>query len=175
VLNETARQLQSAHQSARQAMEAVRAYDFPFTYRCFDGSVTDDPNGSGTAEASLPPLNNEFDQAAGKPPLTAVGDGIGNNFVVPGLRPRTDDPDGVVGAIVFPEAQDATGKVVLSERGQDPLLGPARDLNGNATTNDLDVTATYILLPVTVLVQWQGLFNEDREVRLDTVLHSKLR
>jgi prepilin-type N-terminal cleavage/methylation domain-containing protein len=175
VLNETSRQLQSAHYAARQALEAVRAYDFAFAYRCFDGSITDDPNGPGTAEVLLPPLNNEFEQGAGHPPLTAVGDGIGNNFVVPGLKPRTNDPDGVVGAILFPEARDSTGKVVLSERGQDAFLGPPRDLNGNGTTNDLDVTATYIMLPVTVLVQWEGLFREEREVRLDTVLHSKLR
>jgi len=26
-----------------------------------------------------------------------------------------------------------------------------------------------------VLVQWQGIFGEDREVRLDTVLHAQLR
>jgi len=175
VLNETARQLQSAHYAARQALEAVKAYDFAFTYRCFDASITDDPNGPGTAEVLLPPLNNEFEQGVGKPPLTAVGDGIGNNFVVPGLRPRSDDPDGVAGAIIFPEATDGTGAVVLSERGQDAFLGLARDLNGNATTNDLDVTADYIMLPVSILVQWEGLFGEERQVRLDTVLHSKLR
>jgi prepilin-type N-terminal cleavage/methylation domain-containing protein len=175
VLNESARQLQSAHYAARQALEAVKAYDFAFAYRCFNAGTGDDPNGPGTAEALLPPLNNEFEQGAGQPPLTALGDGIGNNFVVPGLRPRSDDPDGVPGAIIFPEATDATGAVVLSERTQDAFLGPARDLNGNGTTNDLDVTADYVMLPLTVLVQWEGLFGEARQVRLDTVLHSKLR
>jgi prepilin-type N-terminal cleavage/methylation domain-containing protein len=175
VLNETARQLQTAHQAARQAVEAVKAYDFAFIYRCFNADTTDDPDGTGTAEATLPPLNNDFPQGAGQPDVTAVGDGIGNNFAVLGLQPRGDDPDGAVGAILFPEARDAAGKVVLSELGQDPFLGSARDLNGNGTTNDIDVSTDYILLPVTVLVQWRGLFGEDRQVRLDTVLHSQLR
>lgn len=175
VLNETARQLQTAHQAARQALEAVKAYDFAFIYRCFDADTMDDPNGPGTAEVLLPPLNIVIEQTGGNPELTALGDDVGNNFVVPGLRPQANDPDGVVGAILFPEATDGTGKVVLSERGQDAFLGPPRDMNGNGTTNDLDVGADYIMLPVTVLVQWQGLFREDRQVRLDTVLHSKLR
>jgi prepilin-type N-terminal cleavage/methylation domain-containing protein len=86
VLNETARQLQLAHDGARQAMEAVRAYDFAYIYYSFNANTADDPNGPGTAEATLPPLNNTFPQGAGQPPLTAVGDGIGNNFVIDGLR-----------------------------------------------------------------------------------------
>ena len=175
VLNETARQLQTAHQAARQALEAVKAYEFAFIYRSFNVDTTDDPNGVGSAEDVLPPLNIEVPQGGDNPPLTALGDGVGNNFVVAGLRPRTDDPDGVPGAILFPEANDATGKVVLSELGQDPFLGPPRDLNDNGTTNDIDVSADYVLLPVTVLVQWEGLFGQERDVRLDTVLHSKLR
>ncbi|MHC5034661.1 MAG: prepilin-type N-terminal cleavage/methylation domain-containing protein [Planctomycetota bacterium] len=174
VLNETARQMQAAHGAGRQAMEAVRAYEFAFTYRCFNADTTDDPNGASTAEASLFPLNKVIPQADGNPPLTALGDNIGNNFVVDGLVPRPTDPDGVVGAIVFPEAVDA-GITVLSEQGQEAFLGPARDMNGNGTTNDVNVSDDYILLPMTVLVQWQGMFGDDREVRLDTVLHAQLR
>lgn len=174
VLNETARQLQSAHGAARQALEAVRAYEFPSIYQCFNQDTTDDPDYPGWAEQALFPLNVSIAQGAGNPPITALGDGIGNNFVVRGLAPRATDPDGVVGAILFPEAAGAGG-LVLSEQGQDAFLGPARDLNGNGTTNDADVSDDYILLPVTVLVQWQGLFGDDREVRLDSVLHSKLR
>jgi len=173
VLNETARQMQSAHEAARQALEAVRAYQFEFIYRCFDSDTTDDPNGTGSAEATLFPLNLTIAQGGNNPPLTALGDGIGNNFVVDGLPPMASDPDGVVGAILFPEAVDA-GNVVLSERGQDPLLG-VLDLNGNGSVNDLNVTSDYVLLPLTVIVQWQGLFGEDREVRLDTVLSTHLR
>jgi prepilin-type N-terminal cleavage/methylation domain-containing protein len=175
VLNQTAREMESAHFAARKALEALKAYDFAFIYRSFNEDITDDPNGPGTAEVMFPPLNISIAQGAGQPDLTAKGDGIGNNFVVEGLRPRPNDPDGVVGTILFPEATDATGKVVLSELGQDPFLGPPRDMNGNGTTNDIDVGPNYIMLPVSVLVQWQGVFGEERQVRLDTVLHSKLR
>jgi len=162
VLNETARQLQAAHEGARRALEAVRAYEFEFIYHCFNADINDDPNGPGTAQASLFPLD------------TAPNDNIGSNFVVAELQIRATDPDGVVGAILFPEASD-TGTIVLSEQNQDPFLGPARDLNGNGTTNDLNVSVDYVLLPVTVLVQWRGMFDDDREVRMDTVLHSRLR
>jgi len=164
VLNETARQLQSAHEGARQTLEAVRAYEFEFIYQCFNTDTTDDPNGAGTAESTLFPLN------VG----AALGDGIGSNFVVEGLPPLTSDPDSVVGAIIFPEVVES-GSVVLSEQGQtDPLLG-VLDLNGDGDVNDVNVTNDYVLLPVTVLVQWQGLFGEGREVRLDTVLSTHLR
>lgn len=161
VLNETARQLQAAHDGARQALEAVRAYEFEYIYRAFNADTSDDPNGPGTAEAALFPLN------------TATNDGIGNNFAVPDLVPLPSDPDGVVGAIIFPEAT-VGGVTVLSEQGQDPFLG-ILDLNGNGSTNDQDVSDDYVLLPVTVMVQWQGLFGEPREVRLDTVLSTHLR
>ena len=174
VLNETARQMQSAHEGARQALEAVRAYEFAFIYRSFNTDTTDDPNGPDTAENLLFPLNLVIPRADPHPPLTALGDRIGNNFVVDGLDPLPADPDGVVGALLFPEAVDA-GSAVLSEQGQDPFLGPPRDLNGNGTVNDLNVSDDYVLLPLTVIVQWQGTFGYDREVRMDTVLHAKLR
>lgn len=161
VLNETARQLQLAHAGARQALEAVRAYEFQYIYQNFNADTTDDPNGPGSAQTTLFPLN------------TALNDNIGNNFVVANLPPVAADPDGVVGAIVFPEATD-TGNIVLSEQGQDPFLS-ILDLNGNGTTNDLNVSNDYLLLPVTVMVQWQGLFGEARQVRLDTVLSTHLR
>ena len=174
VLNETARQMQTAHGAARLALEAVRAYEFPFTYRCFNEDITDDPHDAGWAEVSLEPLNRVIEQGGDNPPLTAIGDRIGNNFVVEGLAPRPTDPDQVVGVILFPEVIQGSN-AVLSEQGQDPFLGPDRDLNGNGTTDDEDVSDDYVLLPVTVLVQWQGLFGEDREVRLDSVMHAQLR
>gem|GEM_PF-369929 len=181
VLNETTRQLQTAHEAGRRALEAVRAYEFEFIYRCFNSDTADDPNGPGTAEVSLYPLNVSIDRESGGtplPPLTALGDGIGNNFVVDGLEPRTTDPDRVVGVILFPEAVDA-GNTVLSEQGQAAppfdIFGPPRDLNGNGSVDDLNVSDDYGRLPIAVLVQWQGSFGDEREVRVDTVLHAKLR
>ncbi len=181
VLNETSRQMQSAHAAARQALEAVRAYEFEFIYRSFNADTNDDPNGPGMAENDLSPLNDEFERESGGvalPKLTALGDNIGNNFVVDGLEPRATDPDGVVGVIRFPEAVDV-GNTVLSEQGQTippfDMFGPPRDLNENGSVNDLNVSDDYNRLPVAVLVQWQGSFGGEREVRMDTVLHAKLR
>ncbi len=181
VLNETSRQLRTAHEAAQRALEAVRAYEFAFIYRSFNADTNDDPNGPGTAEWNLSPLKDEFDRESGGvtlPKLTALGDNIGNNFVVDGLEPRATDPDGVVGVILFPEVADA-GNTVLSEQGQATppfdMFGPPRDLNENGSVNDLNVSDDYKRLPVAVLVQWQGSFDDEREVRMDTVLHAKLR
>ncbi len=181
VLNETSRQMQSAHAAARQALEAVRAYEIELIYRSFNADTNDDPNGPGMAENDLSPLNDEFELESGcvaLPKLTALGDNIGNNFVVDGLEPRATDPDGVVGVIRFPEAVDV-GNTVLSEQGQTippfDMFGPPRDLNENGSVNDLNVSDDYNRLPVAVLVQWQGSFGGEREVRMDTVLHAKLR
>jgi len=173
VLNETAPELQLAHQGAREALEAVRAYEFEFIYTSFNRDIYDDPNGAASAENFIFPLNREIPLELGY--LTAMHDGIGNNFLVEGLQPLPDDPDGVVGAILFPEATTGDGHVVLSEQGQDVFMGPARDLNGNGTTDDLDVSADYILLPVAAVVQWQDALGGAREVRLDTVLHAKMQ
>lgn len=178
VLNETSRQLRTAHESAQRALEAVRAYEFAFIYRSFNVDTNDDPNGPGTAELGLSPLNEVWERTGGNPSVTARDDRIGNNFVVAGLEPRATDPDRVVGVILFPEAVDA-GNTVLSEQGQATppfdMFGPPRDLNENGSVNDLNVSDDYKRLPVTVLVQWQGSFGDEREVRMDTVLHAKLR
>ncbi len=173
VLNETARQLQSAHEGARRAMEAVRAYEFSFAYRCFNEDISDDPNYEGWAQQNISPLNEVYPRGEGIPPLMALTDNLGNNFVIDGLRPRSTDPDGAVGRIVFPEALQGAS-TVLSEQGQDPFLG-ILDMNGNGATNDLNVSNDYTLLPLTVLVEWEGLFGEEREVRLDTVVSTHLR
>ena len=178
VLNETSRQLRTAHEAAQRALEAVRAYEFAFIYRSFNADTNDDPNGPGTAEWNLSPLNEVWERTGGNPSVTARDDRIGNNFVVAGLEPRGTDPDGVVGVILFPEAADA-GNTVLSEQGQATppfdMFGDPRDLNENGSVNDLNVSDDYKRLPVAVLVQWQGSFGDEREVRMDTVLHAKLR
>ena len=75
VLNETARQMQSAHDAARQALEAVRAYEFEFIYRAFNTAPTADPTGPDTAAASLFPLNLVITRADRRGPSLPRGRG----------------------------------------------------------------------------------------------------
>jgi len=80
-----------------------------------------------------------------------AGTAPGCNFAVAGLRARTGDADGLPGQILFPETLGA-----LSETVVDTRLGTPRDLNGDGDTLDANVSATYRLLPVRVVVDWQG-------------------
>jgi type II secretory pathway pseudopilin PulG len=91
-----------------------------------------------------------FNAVAGDDPGGA-GTAPGANFAVAGLRPRTGDADGLPGQIIFPEIGN-----VLCETVIDARLGMPRDLNGNGNALDVNVSTTYRLLPVRVVVDWQG-------------------
>jgi len=80
-----------------------------------------------------------------------AGTAPGPNFAVPGLRPLTGDADGLPGQIIFPEVGN-----ILSETVVDARMGMPRDLNGDGDALDVNVSTTYKLLPVRVVVDWQG-------------------
>jgi type II secretory pathway pseudopilin PulG len=90
----------------------------------------------------------------------------GAAFAVAGLEPADDDPDGLVGEIVFPAVDGAAG-LVLREDLDLPELGMPRDLNGDGDAVDvLGPADEYRLLPVLVRVRWRGASGERRaEVR----------
>ena len=81
----------------------------------------------------------------------ATGASPGNAFDAPGLSPRIGDLDGRVGSIEFPG-----GGVQLLENVVDLELGMPRDLGGTPGLDLADHALDYVLLPVTVRVQWRG-------------------
>lgn len=76
-------------------------------------------------------------------------------FAIAGLDPLSDDADGLVGRILFPEG----GLVALElrEDATDTRFGTPRDLNGDGVSGDaLDHSADYRILPVVIEVDWNG-------------------
>jgi len=69
----------------------------------------------------------------------------GDRFLVTSID---DDQAHAEGRIVFfVDETDASG---------DPSIGLPMDLNGDGDTDDLDVSANYLLLPVKVRIRWDG-------------------
>ena len=93
--------------------------------------------------------------------------GPGGAFDVQGLRPLLDDPDGAVGAIVFPTMVEA-GDLQLREDVALPELGMPRDLNGDGV-DALDHSDDYLVLPVSLEIEWLGSGGVSRS-RMDLIL-----
>jgi len=89
----------------------------------------------------------------------------GASFAVDGLQATDVDPDGVVGRIVFP----VDGGGVLREDLADPGFGLPADLNADGVTDGSDVGASYVALPVRVIVEWRGRAG-NRTFELQTLL-----
>lgn len=85
---------------------------------------------------------------------TAFGDifddFVGTGFAVEGLDLQENDADGLAGRIVFPTLGGR-----LREDVVDAALGMPRDLNGDGDDVD-DATDDYVILPLTVRVEWRG-------------------
>lgn len=89
----------------------------------------------------------------------------GNSFSVRGLTPRQNDPDGMVGEVIFPG-----NGFQVREDFVDRELGMPRDLNGDGDIDALDHSADYQILPVRVRVVWRGSKGNDRVVEIVTQL-----
>ena len=88
-------------------------------------------------------------------PLPAPGD----TFQVEGLEASPDDPDGIVGEIIFPVIETGGGPK-LHEDVDLPELSMPRDLNGKDGVDPFDHNADYRLLPVLVRIRWKGISGE---------------
>ena len=75
----------------------------------------------------------------------------GANFAVTGLVPLATDADGMPGQVIFPETAGNVSETVVDAR-----LATPRDLNGDGDSLDVNVSTTYRLLPVRVVVDWRG-------------------
>ena len=136
--------------AAQRVMESIETRDVPF--EALFAAFHPDPL------AVLPAPVDLLD------PLAATGDPVvlSRHFDVTGLKPLPDDPDGRVGEVVFPTA-DGPGGPELRE----DVAG--RDLDGDLAIDADDHAGDYVLLPVTVRVEWMGR-NGPRRVEIPTLL-----
>ena len=121
VNRETAR----AVDSARSMLEAVRAEEFADVFALYNDDPADDPAGAGTAP--------------------------GAGFAAFGLGARTNDADGLVGAVEFPTIGGELREDII-----DASLGMPRDLDGDGVIDALDHSGDYEVLPFRVRLDWSG-------------------
>jgi len=75
----------------------------------------------------------------------------GAGFAVPGLELQPGDPDGLAGRVELPMIG-----AELREDVDDAALGMPRDLDADLRVDASDHANDYRILPVRVLVEWQG-------------------
>ena len=80
----------------------------------------------------------------------------GSRIWVPGLAPSRERPIGPVGRIILPTLYNFNDGLLLREDVLDPALGMPRDLNGDSRVDQRDHSKDYILLPVTIRIEWYG-------------------
>ena len=156
-LREVNRENAIAADAARVVIEQMRNEDFTQLFYLFNEDPSDDPDGPGSAP--------------------------GNRFSVENLEPLASDSAGVVGEIILPARLtpvDSSGQagaggaalveeLWLREDLADAELGLPRDLNGDNVIDDTDHAGDYMILPVCVVVRWQGRHSE-RSLRMVTML-----
>lgn len=119
-----------ASDAARQVAESLQDVNFSDIFATFNSDPADDPGGAGVAP--------------------------GNNFAVTGLAPLSADADGLAGQIIFPTSGLGGAAVALREDAVDLSLGLPRDLNADGNVDAANHANDYVLLPVTVRIDWQG-------------------
>jgi hypothetical protein len=119
----------TASEGVRETLERMRNEDFDKVYALYNADPLDDPLGAGTAP--------------------------GHRFAIAGLEALEGVGDGFVGEIRFPTVVNA-GALELREDSVDSTLGMPRDLNGDSIVDDQSHADDYILLPICVVVDWQG-------------------
>lgn len=135
-----------ADDALRELASRMQVTTFAEIFSSYNADPDDDPDGPGSAP--------------------------GDAFDVTGLTPRSSDPDGRVGRIVFPSEPTGVGLgQALREDVLDPRLGMDgfRDLNGDGLTDALDHSGDYIVLPVRLIVEWSGA-SGPRTLELDLCL-----
>ena len=137
-----AREIELATGAARTMLERVQAEAFAQGFRSFNALGSDDPSGANTSP--------------------------GANFAVAGLRAAPDDADGLPGQVLFPTTSAQPG--VLREDLVDAELGMPQDLNGDNVIDSADHSTNYTLLPVRVIVRWEGAGGSVGTFELSTML-----
>jgi hypothetical protein len=135
-------ELAVASAAVHQVAERLQAEEFATLWARYNGDAADDPGGAGTAP--------------------------GPGFVVDGLRAVPGDPDGLVGEIRFPDLT-AGGVWQLREDVVDASVGMPRDLNADGVVDAFDHGDDYVLLPVSVRLEWRDAAG-DRNVEVDLLL-----
>lgn len=144
VLNRVNRETDVAQQAARRALEEIQGEEFAQVFAAFNSTVGDYV---GSGAESVP------------------------GFAVDGLDLIDGDADGMVGRIEFPTV-DVGGADELREDVVDAGLGMPRDLDGLNGIDAADHSGDYELLPVRVVVEWNGV-RGDRSITLETVLWAR--
>lgn len=139
-LNEQARGVALAMHSSRSLVEQMRSRDVDDVFVFYNDFAGDDPPGGAA----------------------------GPDFAVPGLDPDPNDPDGVVGEVLFPVQVGAPG--VVSELANPNFPGFPRDLNLDGDAIDADVNADAVMLPVIVRLRWVGPSGAAQTYDLPTLL-----
>lgn len=91
------------------------------------------------------------------------GTAPGAHFAVEGLTVRPGDQDGFVGRIIMPSVA-----AVLREDLEVPALGMPRDLDGDHVIDKADHSDDYIVLPVSIRIEWTGRIGQ-RQFELTTM------
>lgn len=144
VLNRMNRETDVARQAARRALEDLQGEEFNQVFAAFNATVGDYA-GAG-AEAT-------------------------SGFAVEGLDLVSGDADGLPGRIEFPTL-DVMGVSELREDVVDAGLGMPRDLDGLNGIDAADHAGDYQLLPVRVVIEWDGVRGA-RRLALETVLWAR--
>jgi type II secretory pathway pseudopilin PulG len=144
VLNRMNRETDIAQQAARRMLEEIQSEEFELIFACYNAQAGD---------------------------YAGVGVENGVGFAVAGLDVQAGDADGLVGRVQFPTV-DAFGVEELREDVVDVGLGMPRDLDGLNGIDGADHASDYELLPVRVVVEWNGVRGV-RRIALETVLWAR--
>lgn len=156
-----------AIEAARAVVEQLRNEEFDEVWALYNPDPSDDPGGAGSAPghrfvvADLDPLESALDGCIGEivfpSELVEIGGGAGVGKIggaLPGL--------GGVGGISISQWQ-------LREDFVDDELGMPRDLDGDSVIDNGNHARNYLILPVRIRLQWQGVFGP-RTMDLHTMI-----
>jgi len=144
VLNRMNRETDVAQQAARRMLEELQGEEFDQIFACYNAQAGD---------------------------YAGAGVESGAGFAVAGLDLQDGDADGLVGRIEFPVV-DVFGVEELREDVVDAGLGMPRDLDGLNGVDGFDHATDYQLLPVRVVIEWEGV-RGNRRIALETVLWAR--
>lgn len=162
---QTNRESAQALQAARRCIECMQTGEVPFEdlFVAYAREPVAPAEGEGEAQAEGPEakkkvpygLLKKLEQGELKPVLS-------RKFGVTDLKLRDGDPDGALGELVFPVAEGAEGPELREDIAK-------RDLNADGVIDSEDHSNDYVILPVTVRIEWKG-GRGTRQIELHSLL-----